>query len=118
MSNNMTTTKNHIRVQDVTFRNARRQSEIDNEVEKEDKIEQYVTPPVSLTPEQVKAFYMLKIKVASDSNEKRVYSQTIEWINELLDTKKKLNALEEKEILRKAEEELDTSITEDIDKEV
>ncbi len=41
---------------------------------------------------------MLKIASAKDSNEKRVYAQTIRWIDELLDTKKKLFALEAKEV--------------------
>ena len=41
---------------------------------------------------------MLKIASARDSNEKRVYAQTIRWIDELLDTKKKLFALEAKEV--------------------
>ena len=94
----MTTTRNGFRVEDITFKNARRQSQIDNEIEVEESIEEYVKAPVSLTPEQVKDFYTQKISVARDSNEKRVYAQTINWIDELLDTKKKLFALEAKEV--------------------
>lgn len=96
--NDVTTTRNGFRVEDITFKNARRQCEIDNEVEKSEETEDSIQAPVSLTPEQVKSFYMLKISSAKDSNEKRVYAQTIRWIDELLDTKKKLFALEAKEV--------------------
>ena len=96
---NVTTTKNGFRTEDITFRGARRQCEIENEIEREDVEEAEVKAPVSLTPEQVKAFYMLKIASAKDSNEKKVYAQTIRWIDELLETKKKLYALESKEVV-------------------
>lgn len=96
--NDVTTTRNGFRVEDITFKNARRQCEIDNEVEKSEETEDAIQAPVSLTPEQVKSFYMFKIASAKDSNEKRVYAQTIRWIDELLDTKKKLFALEAKEV--------------------
>ena len=97
--NNVTTTTKGFRVEDVTFRNARRQCEIENEIEHfEDEIDD-IKAPVSLTPEQVKSFYKDKISVARDSNEKRVYAQTIKWIDELNDTKKKLFALENKEVV-------------------
>ena len=99
MSDNMTTTMKGFRVEDITFKNARRQCEIDNEIEREDIEQEEVKAPVSLTPEQVKEFYMLKIASSKDSNEKRVYAQTIRWIDELLDTKKKLFALESKEVV-------------------
>ena len=96
--NDVTTTKNGFRVEDITFKGARRQCEIDNEIDKSEVVEDSIQAPVSLTPEQVKSFYMLKIASAKDSNEKRVYAQTIRWIDELLDTKKKLFALEAKEV--------------------
>lgn len=95
----VTTTTKGFRVEDITFRGARRQCEIDNEIEHEEVVEDNVKAPISLTPEQVKAFYMLKITNAKDSNEKRVYAQTIRWIDELLETKKKLFALEAKEVV-------------------
>ena len=98
MSNRVTTTQNGFRIEDVTFKHARRQCEIDNEIEREEVESVEVKAPVSLTPEQVKEFYMLKIASSKDSNEKRVYAQTIRWIDELLDTKKKLFALEAKEV--------------------
>lgn len=106
MSNRMTTAiGNNFRTEDVTFRHARRQSEIEKEIEHEEEPVEQEKAPVSLTPEQVISFYKLKIKATSDSNEKRLYSQTIMWIKELQDTKKELLAYKEKEIARKADEE-------------
>lgn len=97
---NVTTTKNGFRVEDITFHGARQQSEILKEMGEEVIVDNdNVIAPVSLTPEQVKSFYQSKIAVAKDSNEKRVYSQTIKWIDELLETKKKLFALEAKEVV-------------------
>lgn len=97
--NNTTTTKNGFKVEDITFRHARRQCEIENEIESVEVQEEYVKAPISLTPEQVKDFYTKKIAVSMDSNEKRVYSQTIKWIDELLETKKKLFSLEAKQVV-------------------
>lgn len=99
MNNNVTTTKNGFKIEDVTFRHARRQCEIDNEIEHEEVVADEIKAPVSLTPEQVKSFYLSKIVIAKDSNEKRVYAQTIKWIDELSETKKKLFALENKEVV-------------------
>lgn len=102
--NNVTTTKNGFKVEDITFRGARKQSEIEKELDQNiDSQEEEVKAPVSLTPEQVKSFYTQKISVAKDSNEKRVYSQTIKWIDELAETKKKLFALESKEVVNNDE---------------
>lgn len=95
---NVTTTKN-FRVEDITFKHARKQCEIDNEIEHKEVEQEEVKAPVSLTPEQVKSFYMLKIATAKDSNEKRLYAQTIKWIDELLETKKKLFTLESREMV-------------------
>ena len=92
----VTTTKNGFRTEDITFRGARLQSAILDEIEQEDSVEVQVQAPVSLTPEQVKDFYKRKIEVAKDSNEKRLYSQTIQWIDELAETRKKLFNLEQK----------------------
>lgn len=96
---NVTTTRNGFRTEDITFKHARLQSAILDEMEHEDNPEDEVKAPVSLTPEQVKMFYVAKIAVAKDSNEKRVYAQTIRWIDDLLETKKKLFALEAKEVV-------------------
>ena len=107
--NDVTTTKNGFRTEDVTFRHARQQSEIDKEISHNtEQNEEDIQVPVSLTPEQVVAFYLLKIQCAKDSNEKRVYAQTIRWIDELLDTKKKLFALEAKEVKENDDETADS----------
>ena len=88
------------RVEDVTFHHARRQSEIEKEIEQPEETERVVKAPVSLTPEQVKSFYKEKIAVARDSNEKIVYSQTITWVDELFKLRKKVVELEEKLALK------------------
>ena len=109
----VTTTRNGFRTEDITFRNARKQSAILDEMEHEELPEEEVKAPVSLTPEQVKAFYLLKITNARDSNEKRLYAQTIRWIDELLETKKKLFALEAKEVI-----ENDDGTAKDLERDV
>ena len=96
--------RNNFRVENITFTGARKQSEIENEIEHEEEPEQDIKAPVSLTPEQVIDFYKAKIAKASDSNEKRVYSQTIRWIKDLQSTKKELIAIREKEIARGEED--------------
>lgn len=115
MSSRMTTAMgSNFRTEDVTYRHARRQSEIENEIEREEEPVEEIKAPVSLTPEQVTAFYLLKIKASNDSNEKRLYSQTIMWIKELQDTRKELLAYKEKEIVRKADtEEVDDMVEEE-----
>lgn len=99
MSERVTTTQKGFRVEDITFKNARRQCEIDNEIDNTEDEEGVVKAPISLTPEQVKDFYRTKISLCKDSNEKRLYSQTISWIDELSEVKKKLFALESKEVV-------------------
>lgn len=94
----------NFRVENVTYQHARKQSEIENEIEREEEPVQDVKPPVSLTPEQVIEFYKAKIVTTSDSNEKRLYSQTITWIKELQSTKRELLAIREKEIARGEED--------------
>lgn len=114
MSNTMTTVLgNNFRTENVTFRHARKQSEIENEIEHKEEPVQEVKAPVSLTPEQVIDFYKTKIKSAHDSNEKRLYSQTIMWIKELQSTKKELLALKEKELARSEDEAEVDDIVED-----
>lgn len=102
MSNpNMTTAYGgHFPVHDITFKNARRQSEVAREIAEErgdNTTPDGVTVPVSLTPEQVKKFLTAKCEVV-EPNERRVYQQAIRWIDELLDTRKKLTALEMKQV--------------------
>ena len=97
MSKNQMTTTKGFRVEDITFKKARRQSAIIEELGLEDKIEETeIKAPVSLTPEQVKEFLRVKIEVSSDSNEKRLYSQIIMWVDELLKLKRDYVVLQEK----------------------
>lgn len=110
----MTTVKSGFRVEDITFRNARRQSAIELEIEKEQPTPLDIEAPVSLTPEQVKSFYTAKSKDNISLQEKRVYLQTIVWIDELLEVKKKLIALETKEEVRlKVERDNEDDIVEE-----
>ena len=51
--NDVTTTRNGFRVEDITFKNARRQCEIDNEVEKSEETEDSIQAPVSLDRKSV-----------------------------------------------------------------
>ena len=91
MNSTTTVRRGGFRVEDITFRNARQQSDILNEgVEDEFTQKENVEIPKSMTPEQVKTFLLRSIEVASSTDEKRVYSQMIEWIDELIETKKKL----------------------------
>lgn len=92
MSQNITTTGN-IKVQDITFKHARRQNEIDKELGREEPTKEEVKAPVSLTPEQVVDFYKQSIQNTDDTQTKMVYAQTIKWIKELQDTKSKLALL-------------------------
>ena len=94
MSNNMTTTRNGIRVEDITFRGARKQSEIEKEIEQENAergVESNVFSkvPNSLTPEQVISFFQSKIEATNNVQEKRVYAQAISWIEMYFDYRKK-----------------------------
>lgn len=91
MSSNQMTTTGMIRVEDCTFKRARKQSEIDKELGVEKEEEKEVEVPVSLTPEQVKAFYLKKIQATQDQPTRRVYAQTIRWIDELQRVKAELN---------------------------
>lgn len=90
MANNMTTTQNGFRVVDVTFKGARKQSAIDAELGQESPVDNNVTVPVSLTPEQVKAFYEAKSDGTHNMNERKLYQQTIKWIDEMLALKKQV----------------------------
>lgn len=113
----VTTTMKGFRVEDITFRHARMQDEIKNEIDIPDNKEVEIKPPVSLTPEQVKDFYKTKISLSQDSNEKRVYSQTIKWIDSMLSLRKRVLEYELKEEALR-QEEIDNGIESDEDIEV
>lgn len=80
----VTTTSSMWREEDITFKNARRQSEIINEMGDEDCESSCAGAqvPVSLTPEQVIRFLSDKSR-SSSREEARVYSRLIEWVSEL-----------------------------------
>lgn len=93
----MTTTTRGFTVEDITYKHARRQSEIDKELGVEEPVAQEVEVPVSLTPEQVIAYYQGLISVSDNTNEKMVFSHTIRWIKELQKVKAELNLYKLKE---------------------
>ena len=93
------TTAGFLKVEDVTFRGSRSQSDVIKDLEERfgsdpDNESGVAVAPVSLTPEQVKNFYEQKISSTSNPQEKKLYAQTIRWIDDMLETKKKLVALE------------------------
>lgn len=93
------TTTGSIKVEDVTFKGGRSQDQVLKDLEEKygsdpDNDNGVVVAPVSLTPEQVKKYYEQKISVTSNQQEKKVYAQTIRWIDEMLEVRKKLVALE------------------------
>lgn len=102
----MTTTRNGFRTVDITFKGARKQSEILKELSSDEIIESDgVVPPVSYTPEQMEKFYNSKIEATTNTAEKKVYSKTIDYIKELVKTKKELVSVKSKlEDLERVEE--------------
>lgn len=98
MNGEMTTAaKGMFRVQDVSLRNPRRQSEVAKEIAAEKGIAPgEVRAPVSLTPESVKSFFSKKAESTTNPDEKKIYTQTIAWINECFDLRKKVVFLESK----------------------
>ena len=63
----------NFRVENITYQHARKQSEIENEIEREEEPVQDVKPPVSLTHKQVIELHQAKIEDTTESNEKREY---------------------------------------------
>ena len=92
--------------EDVTFKNARRQSDILKEVESEQIIDNEVEAPISLTPEQLIDYYLKCIQSTGDQSKRRIFAQTIKWIVELQETKKKLKQYKLKEMRESAGTEL------------
>lgn len=98
MGNKVTTTKNGFRVEDITFKNPRKQSAIIEElgIDNVDDSSKDVDVPVSLTPEQVKSFLSAKRDSAKNLQEIKLYIQVIRWIDELFSLKKEVIQLREK----------------------
>ena len=95
----VTTTRNGFRVEDITFKNARRQSEIDKEngvliPQSDDEVE----VPKSVTPEQLISYYEQCIEATEDLQKKRVFSTTIRMIRELLEARTILVAYRQNEL--------------------
>ena len=84
------------RVQDITFKGARKQSEILNEIEVEEKEKQVVQAPTSCTPEQVKTYLSDLAKVSEDNAQKRVLLSACKMIEELMRSKDELRYLRNK----------------------
>lgn len=72
----------NFKIEDITFRGARRQSEIDSP--SNPLVENKNTDvPVSLTYEQVKSYYTKLAEETNDKELKRLYNRTVLWIDEL-----------------------------------
>lgn len=101
-----TTTNSKFPVIDITFKGARRQCEIDNEIETENKTEEQTHIPVSFTPEQLVQFYEEKSSNTLNIAEKRVYEKTVELIKDYQTVKKALVNLELKQFGEEQEEDV------------
>ena len=110
--NNTTTSKNGFRIEDVTFKKARMQNEILNEGVSDTSCEPVeVKVPESLTPEQVKQYLAESVKSMEDTNKKKkVYAQMFNWINELLELRKKIRKYELDEMRRRDSSETPSDI--------
>lgn len=115
MRSRVTSVKNGFRVEDITFHGGRNQAEILNEIEETQIDRGEIIVPISHTPEQIKTFFESKKNEAISFNEKAVYDQTIKWIDECLELRKKVVALELKQ-KRKPDESGETIA--DIEKDV
>lgn len=102
---------NGFKVIDITFRNARSQSEIFKEMGEEEIEEGGVTIPVSKTPEQVINFYKNKIESTNNEKEKGIYETTIFFIEEYQRLNRLLTVMESNET-KKDNEETDSTDTE------
>lgn len=99
MSGEVTTAaKGMFRVQDVSLKNPRRQSEVAKEIARERGVTETEVPqaPVSLTPESVKSYYTKMMGLALNDTERKTYEVTIKWIDELFSLRKEVVALRAK----------------------
>ena len=107
MMNDVTTVaRGGFRVEDVTFKGARQQSEILKEGVSDVEVNpEKVEVPKSLTPEQVKKYLLKTIQYSNNEDEKRVFAQVIKWIDELSEAKKKLISIELEDMKRRDSEQ-------------
>lgn len=110
MSQRITTVSRRFEVEDITYKNARKQSEIDKELGVKIEEQPKIVAPVSLTPEQVKLFCTDNILATQDLPTKRVYTQIIKWIDELQKAKAELNKYKQKELRDSAGEAIPNDI--------
>lgn len=98
MSQKVTTTRGGFTVEDITFKQARRQNEIDKELGvEEETLQEIEEVPVSLTPEQVIDYYEQLISITEETSKKVVFARTIRWIKELQRVKAELTLYKLKE---------------------
>ena len=107
MMNDVTTVaRGGFRVEDVTFKGARQQSEILKEGVSDVEVNpEKVEVPKSLTPEQVKKYLLKSIQSSNNEDEKRVFAQIVKWIDELSEAKKKLISIELEDMKRRDSEQ-------------
>ena len=106
MNDVTTVARGGFRVEDVTFKGARQQSEILKEGVSDVEVNpEKVEVPKSLTPEQVKKYLLKTIQYSNNEDEKRVFAQVIKWIDELSEAKKKLISIELEDMKRSDSEQ-------------
>lgn len=98
------------RVVDCTFYGGRKQSDILKEVDEAEVIQNKPEVPNSLTPEQLKTYCLQCINSTSNQAERRVYAELIRIIDEHSEVKKKLRALEIKELRNHTDNDIPNDI--------
>ena len=101
-----TTTNSKFPVIDITFKGARKQCEIDNEIGTENKTEEQIYIPVSYTPEQLVQFYEDKSSKTLNIAEKKKKKKTIELIKDYQTVKKTLVSFELKQVGKEMEDSI------------
>lgn len=72
----------NVRVEDVTFKKSRKQSDILNEVPSEEVIDSEAQVPVSTTPEQLKRYCMEQVQLTTNQDKRRVFLAFSRMIDE------------------------------------
>ena len=81
------------KVEDITFRGMRKQSEIEEMVYERNTSEGVIVP-TSFTPEQVKDFLRAKSENVRSEKEKSLYKHLIDILDLFLESRIKINVLE------------------------
>lgn len=92
------TSSNFRKVEDITYHGGRLQSEVGNETALENvNFDGSIHVPAAVTKEQMVKFYTaLSVDKAKSVQERKIYSRTIDIINEREELKKEINSLQEK----------------------